>query len=112
MEVPRGPEDGSTVIPAARGAELVGGPLGAALVAPADPVVEGVADWRGRGVRDWSGSAPAENDGLTDAGCGDASATLSPPGRLAVTAAAATPSTKASTIATTTAMGEITGAAD
>src|SRR3954468_6881197 len=89
----------------------VGVPVAGGCVGLAEVVSLGVADRRAFGVRD-TGAGATEKDGLTDDGCGEASAMLSPPGRFAVAAATATPRTSASTTASTTAIGEMTGGAN
>src|SRR3954451_18157157 len=98
------------VMRAAEGAALVG-LLVAGAWTVADAVALGVADRRGRGERD-CGAGAMENDGVTDDGCGEGGGALAPAGRLAVAAATATPRTRASTTASTTAIGEMTGGAD
>src|SRR5690348_15881929 len=98
------------LMPATPGPAVVGVPVGPPVgVVLALDVADGVADRRGFGDRDTVGVALTENDGETDGGCGEASATALPPGRIAVTAATPTPSTSAAAIASTTASGEMIG---
>src|SRR5436305_8857145 len=76
IAVPRGPDDGSIAMDAAAGCALVGPPAGVVRPAVAETVAVGDAEWRGfADVDPGCGTVPTGNDGLTDGGCGEASAT-------------------------------------
>src|SRR4051794_6893485 len=114
MGVLRGPRAGSNVMLATVGADAVRVAVGLADVAVADALA-GATDWvrRTRGVRPSDGvtdGGGTENDAAGGATDGvDPASALSPPEPSVVTAATATPSTSARTIANTAINGDTAG---